>query len=117
MTSKSPAVAARSKLRLELAATEKQAETARKNAKLAKLSLRGAKEKYKEARRAAKKLRKAVKALKAELAAIVVRKSRRKSIAKKPATPLVETPGVSAPVIDPAESAAPLTEAPPTAAD
>lgn len=113
MTTKTPGAAARSKLRLELAAAEKQASAARRAAKLAKLAYRAAKEKFKDARREAKKLRKGVKALKADLAELAMKSPRRKPVAKKPASPPVQIPAVSDPNVVQTESAVPLTEAPP----
>ncbi len=85
MTTKrsAPISAPKKKLLARIAVAGKQADSAKKSAKLAKLTLRNAKQKFKDAKKAAKKSRKVLKGLKAELAALSVKKSTRKSAAPK----------------------------------
>ena len=111
-----PAVAlatAKKKLHSQIAAAQRQADTAKKSAKVAKLGFRKAKQKFKDAKRAAKKFRKSVKVLKAELAALAVKKPVRRSVPKKAAVrraPVVEiSPAPAVVESSPAEVQAPGT--------
>ena len=102
MTKKAPRTTTDEKKRLvaRIATTQKQTDAAKKAAKAAKAGFKHAKQKFKNARRAAKKLRKSVKVLKAELAALVVKKVRRKPTARKSEAP------------KPVQSPAPVESAP-----
>jgi hypothetical protein len=104
-----PADAIKKKLHTRIASAQKEADAAKKAAKLAKLAFRGAKQKYKDARRAAKKLRRAVKQLKQDLAALAVRKSRRRPAAKKAAVIKPTAAPVAAPALVVAPAAEPTT--------
>ncbi|HKB57555.1 MAG TPA: hypothetical protein VKC51_08185 [Lacunisphaera sp.] len=112
MTTKNSANAAsaRKKLITRIAATQRLAATAKKTAKLAKFGFRHAKRKFKDARRAARKLRKAVKTLKTELAALAVRKPRRKRAASKSAPKRVRSWPAPAPAAPPLIADTPLLD-------
>jgi hypothetical protein len=99
-----PTAQARKTLLTRIAATQRQADAAKKTAKQAKAGLKRAKQKFKGAKHAAKKLRKEVNALKAELMMLAVKKKGRKAPGRKPRPKQAKPVAVPAPHTSPPES-------------